>query len=83
MNPIENLWLILKQKLRTGGRRFTSKDDIWDEIIKSCDTVFTKKYPQIDQLNGKASVEGYGEDGRILRILGEQLSAFFNFVDNR
>ena len=28
LNPIENLWSILKKKIYSGGRQYTSKDDL-------------------------------------------------------
>ena len=36
LNPIENLWSILKQKIYEGGRQFTSKQQLWEDILTSC-----------------------------------------------
>lgn len=36
LNPIENLWTILKQKIYEGGRQFTSKQQLWEAILTSC-----------------------------------------------
>uniref|UniRef100_A0A8C5MML4 Tc1-like transposase DDE domain-containing protein n=1 Tax=Leptobrachium leishanense TaxID=445787 RepID=A0A8C5MML4_9ANUR len=36
LNPIENLWSILKQKIYEGGRQFTSKQQLWEAIVTSC-----------------------------------------------
>lgn len=36
LNPIENLWSILKQKIYEGGRQFTSKQQLWEAILTSC-----------------------------------------------
>ena len=33
LNPIENLWSILKRKLYSGGRQYTSKDDLWSAVL--------------------------------------------------
>ena len=33
LNPIENLWSILKRKLYSGGRQYTSKDDLWNAVL--------------------------------------------------
>ena len=33
LDPIENLWSILKRKLYSGGRQYTSKDDLWKAIL--------------------------------------------------
>ncbi|CAI9600647.1 unnamed protein product [Staurois parvus] len=36
LSPIENLWSILKQKIYEGGRKFTSKQQLWEAILTSC-----------------------------------------------
>ncbi|CAI9602155.1 unnamed protein product, partial [Staurois parvus] len=36
LNPIENLWSILKQKIYEDGRQFTSKQQLWEAILTSC-----------------------------------------------
>ncbi|KAL0194890.1 hypothetical protein M9458_008462 [Cirrhinus mrigala] len=36
LNPIENLWSILKQKIYEGGRQFTSKQQLWEAILTTC-----------------------------------------------
>ena len=33
LNPIENLWSILKRKLYSSGRQYTSKDDLWNAVL--------------------------------------------------
>ena len=33
LNPIENLWSILKQNIYSGGRQYNSKDDLWNAIL--------------------------------------------------
>ena len=33
LNPIENLWSIIKQKIYEGGRQFTSKQQLWEAIL--------------------------------------------------
>lgn len=39
LNPIENLWSILKQKINGPGRQFTSKQQLWEAILISCKEV--------------------------------------------
>ena len=36
LNPIENLWSILKRKLYSGGRQYTSKDNLWNSGHSDC-----------------------------------------------
>ncbi|KAL0204637.1 hypothetical protein M9458_002655, partial [Cirrhinus mrigala] len=36
LNPIENLWSILKRKIYEGGRQFTSKQQLWEAILTNC-----------------------------------------------
>ena len=36
LNPIENLWSILKQKIYESGRQFTSKQQLWEAVLTSC-----------------------------------------------
>ena len=33
LNPIENLWSILKRNIYSCGRQYASKDDLWDVIL--------------------------------------------------
>jgi transposase len=35
LNPIENLWSILKQKIYQGGVQFSSKQELWEAILAS------------------------------------------------
>ena len=32
LNPIENLWSILKREIYRNGRQFNSKHDLWDAV---------------------------------------------------
>ena len=36
LNPIENLWSILKQKIYVGGRQFIFKQQLGEAILTSC-----------------------------------------------
>ncbi len=36
LNPIENLWRILKRKIYEGGRQLASKQQLWEAILTSC-----------------------------------------------
>ncbi|KAL6466202.1 hypothetical protein MHYP_G00263350 [Metynnis hypsauchen] len=39
LNPIENLWSIIKRSVYDGGRQFTSKQQLWEGILSSCKTI--------------------------------------------
>lgn len=36
LNPIEDFWSILKQKVYEGWKQFTSKQQLWEAILPSC-----------------------------------------------
>ncbi len=36
LNPIENLWSILKRNIYEGGRQLASKPQLWEAILTSC-----------------------------------------------
>ena len=36
LNPIENLWAIVKKKIYVGGRQYENKVDFWDAIQAAC-----------------------------------------------
>ncbi|KAL6455506.1 hypothetical protein MHYP_G00360460 [Metynnis hypsauchen] len=39
LNPIENLWSIIKRSVYDDGRQFTSKQQLWEGILSSCKTI--------------------------------------------
>ena len=39
LNPIENFWSLLKRKLYTGGKQYASKDELWDSILQSAQSI--------------------------------------------
>ena len=39
LNPIENLWSIIKQKVYAGSHQFDSKEDLWDAIVSASQSV--------------------------------------------
>ena len=39
LNPIENLWAIVKKKIYVGGRQHENKVDLWDAIQAACKDV--------------------------------------------
>ena len=59
LNPIEQLWSILKRNVYTDGRQFTSKDDLWKKIIDAANTITP------DQIHKLAS----SVDNRLIRVL--------------
>lgn len=36
ISPIENLWSIVKREVYKDGRQFTSKNDLWEAIVRAC-----------------------------------------------
>ena len=39
LNPIENLWSVVKRKLYAGSRQFETKDQLWEAIKLACSQV--------------------------------------------
>jgi hypothetical protein len=39
LNPIEQLWSILKRRVYEGGVQFTSKDALWEKITSVARTI--------------------------------------------
>jgi transposase len=39
LNPIENLWSIVKKKIYVGGKQYDNKEDLWDAIHTACSLV--------------------------------------------
>ena len=39
LNSIENFWSLLKRKLYTGGKQYASKDELWDSILQSAQSI--------------------------------------------
>src|SRR4029434_6865577 len=62
LNPIENLWSIIKQKIYVGGRQFTSKQVLWEAIIASCKDI---KAETIKELTSSM-------DARIVKLISKK-----------
>ncbi len=41
LNPIANLWSILKRKIYAAGKQYHTTDDLWDAIMSAADEVST------------------------------------------
>ena len=39
LNPIENLWAIVKANLYEGGKQYNNKNDLWDSIKTICSNI--------------------------------------------
>ena len=39
LNPIENLWSIVKQRLYADGKQYSSKDALWEAIKQAVDSI--------------------------------------------
>ncbi|KAK3512212.1 hypothetical protein QTP70_001115 [Hemibagrus guttatus] len=62
LNPIENLWSILKRNIYEGGRQFTSKQQLWEAILTSCKEI------QAETLHKLTS----SMDARIVKLLSNK-----------
>ena len=59
LNPIEQLWSILKRNVYEGGRQFSSKDALWDKIVDAANIITPA---QIHKLTSSV-------DSRLLRVV--------------
>ena len=39
LSPMDNFWSLLKRKLYTGGKQYASKDELWDSILQSAQSI--------------------------------------------
>ena len=39
LNPIENLWSIIKQRVDADGKQYSSKDALWEAIKQAADSI--------------------------------------------
>ena len=62
LNPIENLWSILKQKIYEGGRQFTSKQQLWEAILTSCKEIQAETVQKLTR----------SMDARIVKLLSNK-----------
>ena len=63
LNPIENLWSMLKRRLYQSGRQFSSKDQLWDELQSCAASISSDKIENLTKLMDKhllAVVESQG-----------------------
>ena len=58
LHPIENFCL-LKRKLYTGGKQYASKDELWDSILQSAQSIGAE---EIENLTKSA-------DNRLVKVL--------------
>ncbi len=62
LNPIENLWSILKRKIYEGGRQLASKPQLWEAILTSCKEI------QAETLQKLTS----SMDARIVKVISKK-----------
>ena len=62
LNPIENLWSILKQKIYEGGSQFTSKQLLWEAILTSCKDIQAETVQKLTS----------SMDARIVKVISQK-----------
>ena len=58
LNPIENLWSILKQKIYANGKQYSSKDSLWDAIVTAAKSVDKKVIGNLTKSVGVVEKKG-------------------------
>ncbi|KAF0034420.1 hypothetical protein F2P81_012178 [Scophthalmus maximus] len=62
LNPIENLWSILKQKIYKVGRQFTSKQQLWEAILTYCKDIQAETLQELTR----------SMDARIVKVISKK-----------
>ena len=80
LNPIENFWSMLKQKVYKNGCQFTSKDVLWSAIVDVCCSFISEGDPEFNWLRGQSTFTSYFKERLISsKRLTDLLYFFFVF----
>jgi transposase len=63
LNPIENLWGILKQDIFKGGKQYTSKEDLWKAIETSASSIHRSEIKKFTESVNKRIVIVFQKKG--------------------
>ncbi|KAF0038755.1 hypothetical protein F2P81_009239 [Scophthalmus maximus] len=72
LNPIENLWSILKQKIYEVGRQFTSKQQLREAILTSCKDIQAETLQERTRSMDARIVKVISKKGSYVNILVEK-----------
>lgn len=64
LNPIENLWGILKRRIYENGRQFASKNELWSCILRESSRITAQKVRKLTSSVDKRLVEVLKLDGK-------------------
>ena len=54
LNPIENLWSLLKQEIYSEGKQYTSLNSVWEAVVTAAQNVDRQQINKLtDSLNGR------------------------------
>lgn len=59
LNPIENLWAIVKKNIYVVGKQYDNKADVWDDIQTACKNINSS---EIESLTNS-------EDKRVILVI--------------
>lgn len=69
LNPIQNLWRILKQKIYGGGGHFTSKQKLWAATLTSCKEIRAETLQTLpNSVDGRIEVKLLWTNGSYVKI---------------
>ena len=63
LNPIENYWSLLKRELFVGGKQYSSKESLWNEMVAITE-VKEQCGAEFDCYNGLQTGEDHCEERR-------------------
>ncbi len=68
LNPIENLWSILKWKIYEGGRQLASKLQLWEAILTSCKEIQAETLQKLTSSMDARSVKVISKKGSYVNM---------------
>ena len=67
LNPIENLWSILKQNIYSEGRQYNSKDDLWNAILTAAKDISSDEIESLTSSMDQRLFALVNENGNYIR----------------
>lgn len=54
LNPIENLWALIKREIYSGGKQYTSLNSVWEAVVAAAQKVDRQQIKKLtDSMDGR------------------------------